>query len=607
MKFKGFVAAILTMVMILAMASVSFAAIFPDIEARHSWAKEYIEDMVTRGLLKGYTDGTFKPDNPISKLEAVILAARILGVTYEENADFVSAASNAFARELASYDIQYKDEVAYLLYWGALKISELPSYIGDSVKNTAMHRHEVAVLLTKVMGGESDAQSNPMIILDYKDESQIPASAKAYVQYISEKGIMKGMEDNKFMPMYEVTRAMMATMMYRAEEAMDLVGIDASVVSVNEQANRINASINGQTSAIDLPSNAQIRVDGLLSSISNIKTGFDIRINYQGDEIRFVEALSTRTQAEKTGVIRVVSNNSGVRSITVTPTGAAGEDTTTYTLHENCEIYIDKAEKMFTDLKSTYYVRMVVKNGYVTKITAETKDSTVRGVIKGFDTTGDSPVIAVKLNDGSEVQYDIMADVSIIRNSTTDELRNLSVGDSAELLVSAGRVKRITATSVNKNIEGTIEEIVISSSPTITLKVGNNLTTFTVAANTVFYVEEEQATIYDMKLGATAKVSVKSENIDTIKIAKTTIPSQIIGNVTAVNPLYNVLTMDVIDPASGQITSQTVVVRNNVKIIDNTSSNISTLRLITPGMSIIALGAIDNYGSYAVSTIIVTK
>jgi hypothetical protein len=104
-----------------------FCRNFPDITSRHSWAEEYIENMVQRGLLKGYTDGTFKPDNPISKLEAIILASRILGVTYEENEEFADAALAAFEDDLDKYDIQYKKEAAYLLYRGVLKISELRS------------------------------------------------------------------------------------------------------------------------------------------------------------------------------------------------------------------------------------------------------------------------------------------------------------------------------------------------------------------------------------------------------------------------------------------------------------------------------------------------
>ena len=204
-----------------------------------------------------------------------------------------------------------------------LKISELPEYIGDNVKNTAMNRAEVARLLTKVMGGETEALSTPIVVLDYADDKDIPAASKPYVFYISNQGIMKGMEDNKFMPAYNVTRAMMATMMYRVEQAMNITVADVNVTSVND--NIITAVIDGVSSAIELPENVLIRVDGFASPVSGLKSGYSIQIHYKGDEIFFVEALSGRTQIEVAGVIKALSNNKGVLSISVTPSGLESE------------------------------------------------------------------------------------------------------------------------------------------------------------------------------------------------------------------------------------------------------------------------------------------
>ncbi len=490
MNFKGFIATVLSVVMLMAMMTAVSAGTFPDVLAKHSWAEEYIEDMVSRGLLKGYTDGTFKPDNAISKLEAMILSARILGINNSENAEYAALANSAYEAELKGYDIQYKKEVAYLLYLGVIKPSELSQYIGDNVKNTAMKRYEVAVLIKKVLGGEDTALENSMIILDYKDDSSIPADAKAYVQFISESGIMKGMEDNKFMPMYEVTRAMMATMMYRTENTMDLAAVDANVVSVNSTASTITAVVDGTESVIVLSDDTMIKLDGYDDAITGIKAGYDIRVHYQGEKIRYIEASASKSQFEKTGVIKALSNNGGVLTVAVTPTGSEGEASTTYTLDTDTKIFIDNAETIFSSLKSNMYIRLTVKDGKTVKIIAETKESTVRGTISKIDASGDAPIIYVKLSNGSESNYEIVADTVIMRNSVSDNFRNLAVGDNAELTVTAGRVKRISATSVNKTIEGTIEEIFISSSPYITIKSNGVSVKYKVAESTTFFVEE---------------------------------------------------------------------------------------------------------------------
>jgi hypothetical protein len=55
---------------------------------------------------------------------------------------------------------------------------------------------------------------------------------------------------------------MMATMMYRVEQAMNITVADVNVTSVND--NIITAVIDGVSSAIELPENVLIRVAALL-------------------------------------------------------------------------------------------------------------------------------------------------------------------------------------------------------------------------------------------------------------------------------------------------------------------------------------------------------
>ena len=70
-----------------------------------------------------------------------------------ENEEYREVALNRYESVLASYDISYKAEVAYLLYTGVLTTDELSNYISNSAKNQALKRYEAAVLLTKLVGG----------------------------------------------------------------------------------------------------------------------------------------------------------------------------------------------------------------------------------------------------------------------------------------------------------------------------------------------------------------------------------------------------------------------------------------------------------------------
>ncbi len=58
--------------------------IFNDTTKNH-WASPYINIAVEEGLIEGYSDGSFKPDNTISYGEVLTMIVRMLG--YEESID----------------------------------------------------------------------------------------------------------------------------------------------------------------------------------------------------------------------------------------------------------------------------------------------------------------------------------------------------------------------------------------------------------------------------------------------------------------------------------------------------------------------------------------
>lgn len=54
---------------------------FPDVTAASAWAYGYINIAVSRGLIKGYEDGTFRPNNNVTQAEALTILLRALGYT----------------------------------------------------------------------------------------------------------------------------------------------------------------------------------------------------------------------------------------------------------------------------------------------------------------------------------------------------------------------------------------------------------------------------------------------------------------------------------------------------------------------------------------------
>ena len=67
-----------TMVSRIARARYRIKSSFTDIDDSH-WAMEAVDNAVSLGIINGYPDGTFRPDDPITRAEAIAICNRLLG------------------------------------------------------------------------------------------------------------------------------------------------------------------------------------------------------------------------------------------------------------------------------------------------------------------------------------------------------------------------------------------------------------------------------------------------------------------------------------------------------------------------------------------------
>lgn len=83
---------------------------FTDIE--NHWAKEFILKAAEEGIMKGYADGTFRPEQNVTRVQAATMLVRSLGLTAKEQAPFT---------DIASYDVKTQSEIAAAYAYGLIK------------------------------------------------------------------------------------------------------------------------------------------------------------------------------------------------------------------------------------------------------------------------------------------------------------------------------------------------------------------------------------------------------------------------------------------------------------------------------------------------------
>lgn len=187
-KYRCLTAA-MTVCFLLSFTSIALAIGVTDIDGH--WAQDRIGKWTGDGLVAGYPDGSFKPDQGISRAEFVTLVNRAFKKQNGESSCNFSDVkpSDWFYREVASAGT-------------AGYVSGYPD--GTFRPEQAITRQEAAVMATGLMNLTT---GNKEISGFFKDEANFPAWARGSIEAVAAGKIMKGYPDGTFRPKNLITRA----------------------------------------------------------------------------------------------------------------------------------------------------------------------------------------------------------------------------------------------------------------------------------------------------------------------------------------------------------------------------------------------------------------
>ncbi|MGB4439139.1 MAG: S-layer homology domain-containing protein [Sedimentibacter sp.] len=197
-KIKKTIAIILCLVM--AIGSLAYAEEVKLISAPATdysghWAENTIQKWMDDGKVSGYTDGSYKPDNNITRAEFVKLVNGTI--------DFDTKGTVAY-KDVTSADWFYDyvgiaQEIGYILGYSADKFGP----------NDYITREQAASILARIQYLNNNAAGADK----FNDEDNISSWAKEAVGAASEAGFISGYNDGSFKPSNNLTRAEAITML----------------------------------------------------------------------------------------------------------------------------------------------------------------------------------------------------------------------------------------------------------------------------------------------------------------------------------------------------------------------------------------------------------
>ncbi|MBO5370080.1 MAG: S-layer homology domain-containing protein, partial [Clostridia bacterium] len=170
---------------------------FTDIQSH--WAKSYIIDLHSKAIVNGNPDGTYKPDNAISRCEFVAIAVRALSAPKAQYENSYSDVNS---------DSWYASDVQTALNLGIIS-EDINFRPGDNITREEMCK--ILAGCSKYLG-IGDADVSP---LSFSDADAISEWAVEFVEYAVATGLMNGKDGNIFDPAGKATRAETATVFSR--------------------------------------------------------------------------------------------------------------------------------------------------------------------------------------------------------------------------------------------------------------------------------------------------------------------------------------------------------------------------------------------------------
>jgi hypothetical protein len=242
-----------------AFAQTNDKKIFSDINGH--WAEDTIIKHAKKGMLKGYPDGTFKPDRGMKRCELISVINRYFGLKNKSNDNYNDINEKAW----------YAEDTAKAKYYHYVKgLTAEP--------NKEATRDDVIGMFALILDMEEQSKTNKSIT--YSDIENLEEENRNNINEFSKMGYVQGYPDGKFKPNKVINRAEIlaiteAVLGYIVTSQEDLKNIpkdtkkitiinpDITIENLETEADiYISAGVNGKLNIKDSKLKGKVEIEG---------------------------------------------------------------------------------------------------------------------------------------------------------------------------------------------------------------------------------------------------------------------------------------------------------------------------------------------------------
>ena len=579
---------------------------FSDVAADH-WALSAINTVTSKEIMPDYTNGSFKPLQKVSKVEAVVIAYRLVKESGQLGTFSAKTSVEAHKAALSAAGIPalfepYSSDVytafGFALDKNLISKEDLSAYMSAG-KPKEITKEEFSALLGKTLNlVKKQDMSSKIISLSYVDNGDINMTLAPHISLMVDYKLISktGDASGKFNPKTTLGRDVSASMVAGVYAAMTggtvpvtppTTGTVTTPPTTTTPVTPPTTPATGSGTTPTTPvTTATTLQTGVITSVFTDK--FSIEVKDKLDKINVFSLSGTEIMKnnERIGFLNVEVGN----EVTLTLSGGKVTKMVVSVVYPTIEGKFDNLSKPQTDPTTKEVTRIVtlvngqgakeykkVKMGtlvevdhaiktvedlvvgdkvvisyeghYATKISAySAKHELLITIAKPFELKAGT-MFTYKLPDGRLMDVKLSTVPEVVKSGGKD----LKKGDIVKATFLFGELKKMEATGMVAEDSGNIREILISdgTSKITILNKQNERKTYNVQTKVALTIGDAKTTIdglYQLRIGQEASMEMDTAGIHTMNVA----------NVLTVKPVEKTkLTLTVMEVLKGNLFSAT--------------------------------------------------
>ncbi|NMB26834.1 MAG: S-layer homology domain-containing protein [Tissierellia bacterium] len=511
----------LLLVLIFIMSAIpSYAASFKDVPSNY-WAKEYIDKMSKANIVGGYPDGTFRPQNDVSREQSLAFISRLINPTSDEKAKAKTTYSKLF-KDLNINDDWKVDAISVCLDRGVITESELRK-MGKAGLSKPAQKIEVTEYLVKGMGLGQKANEKSIIVLPFNDAMSIEKTKDKYVYVLLEIGVVdkKGDGEGYFRPTSTIKRDVMVKMLSTSYDYIMKNPIESEEPK----------------SDTDLKDDIE-KYEGKIKYL--YPNNYRLTLEYEKDKKTYIK---------------------------------------NFEIDKDAKIYLDDKSIKLSELKEGDMVEIKCKNEKIYEIDAESKKKEIEGILKNIreDTKKEDPIFYLTVLDSDDIshRYQVSSEARIRRNNRRASVEDLRVKDKIYMEVEYDEIIDIEAKAIEKEVTGLVTKVLMRLNESTEIVVKDLDTkkeeTFVLGKDVSVKINRRKANSYEIRPGYYVEMEVEGDEITRIYADSKSVESNIMGRIKSIDYRREKMVVNLIDINLDDLYGEeiTVYIEDDTIIVDS--------------------------------------